>query len=76
MINPLIILAGHALSNPTNSSDLEISLMLSRRGKFHLDPLISHFMLRHTPKDYFYNYPVIEQRLTVPKCTTTYSEKQ
>jgi hypothetical protein len=53
----------------------EISLLLSRRGKFHLDLLISHSMLRHTPKDYFYDYPVTEQRLVIPKYTTTHGEK-
>jgi hypothetical protein len=45
------------------------------RGKFHLDPLTFHSMLHHTPKDYFYDYPVIEQCLAVPKCTTIHSEK-
>jgi hypothetical protein len=32
-------------------------------------------MLCHTSKDYFYDYPVTEQRLAVPKYTTTHSEK-
>jgi hypothetical protein len=34
--------------------------------------LTSHSMLRHTPKDYFFDYTVIEQCLTVPKCITTH----
>jgi hypothetical protein len=48
---------------------LEISLLLRRWRKFHLDPLTSHSMLRHTPKDYFYNHPITEQCLAVPMCT-------
>jgi hypothetical protein len=37
--------------------------MSSRMGKFHLEPLISHFMFRHTPKYYFCNYRVTNQRI-------------
>jgi hypothetical protein len=45
----------------------KIPLSLFRRGKFHLDLLTSHSMLQHTHKDYFYNYPITEQRLAVLK---------
>jgi hypothetical protein len=62
--------------NPTVSRGPEISLLLSRRGKFHFDPLTSHSMFHDTPKDYFYSHLVTEWCLVAPKCTITHSDKQ
>jgi len=78
MINSFITLAGPCIFLIQPQRGVEISLLLSKRGKFHLDdPLTSHPILFHgTSRNCFYDHPIMEQYFVAPKCITTCGEKQ